>query len=92
MAHNGPQALELARQLQPDLILCDIGLPGGMSGYDLGREIRRDEKLRHTFLVAIPGYGRPEDRAEADAVGFDAHLVKPVSVAAIQQLLNRDQE
>jgi PAS domain S-box-containing protein len=92
MAHNGQQALELARELQPDLILCDIGLPGGMSGYDLARELRRDDRLRHTFLVAITGYGRPEDRAEADAVGFDAHLVKPVSVAAIQQLLNRDQE
>jgi two-component system CheB/CheR fusion protein len=92
MAHNGPQALELARELQPDLILCDIGLPGGMSGYDLARTIRADEKLRRTFLVALTGYGRPEDRAEADAVGFDAHLVKPVSVAAIHQLLDRDQE
>ncbi|HWN69661.1 MAG TPA: PAS domain S-box protein [Haliangium sp.] len=92
MAHNGPQALEVARELQPDLILCDIGLPGGMSGYDLAREIRNDSKLRRTFLVAITGYGRPEDRAEADAVGFDAHLVKPVSVAAIHELLARDEE
>jgi two-component system CheB/CheR fusion protein len=92
MAHNGPQALELTRELQPDLILCDIGLPGGMNGYDLAREIRNDPKLRDTFLVAITGYGRPEDRAEADAVGFDAHLVKPVSVAAIHELLDRDEE
>jgi two-component system CheB/CheR fusion protein len=92
MAHNGPQALELAREVQPDLILCDIGLPGGMSGYDLGRAIRADEKLRHVTLVALTGYGRPEDRAEADAVGFDAHLVKPVSMTAIQELLAREQD
>jgi two-component system, chemotaxis family, CheB/CheR fusion protein len=92
LAHNGPQAIEVARQLLPDLILCDIGLPGGMNGYDLARAIRSDQRLRHSFLVAITGYGRPEDRAEADAVGFDAHLVKPVSVAAIHELLDRDQE
>ncbi len=92
LAYNGSQALEMARELEPDFVLCDIGLPGGMSGYDLARAIRKESKLRGVFLVALTGYGRPEDRADAEAVGFDAHLTKPVSMTAIQNLLARDQE
>jgi signal transduction histidine kinase/CheY-like chemotaxis protein len=92
LAYNGSQALEMARELEPDFVLCDIGLPGGMSGYDLARAIRKETKLQGVFLVALTGYGRPEDRADAEAVGFDAHLTKPVSMTAIQNLLARDQE
>jgi len=92
LAYNGSQALEMARELEPDFVLCDIGLPGGMSGYDLARAIRKETKLRGVFLVALTGYGRPEDRADAEAVGFDAHLTKPVSMTAIQNLLARDHE
>jgi two-component system CheB/CheR fusion protein len=92
LAYNGAQALEMARALEPDVVLCDIGLPGGMSGYDLARAIRQEAKLRGVYLVALTGYGRPEDRADAEAVGFDAHLTKPVSMAAIQNLLARDPE
>ncbi|ACY15780.1 PAS domain S-box protein [Haliangium ochraceum] len=89
VAHNGMQALDVARKVEPDFILCDIGLPGGMSGYDLARAIRKDDKLGDVQLVALTGYGRPEDRAEAEAVGFDTHLTKPVSMSAIQELLAR---
>jgi two-component system CheB/CheR fusion protein len=92
LAYNGAQALAMAIELEPDFVLCDIGLPGGMSGYDLARAIRKQERLQGVFLVALTGYGRPEDRADAEAVGFDAHLTKPVSMTAIENLLARDQE
>jgi PAS domain S-box-containing protein len=89
VAYDGPQAMAVASAFGPDVILCDIGLPGGMSGHDVARAIRRDEALRDVFLVALTGYGRPEDRHEAAAAGFDEHLTKPAGVAAIQALVTR---
>jgi PAS domain S-box-containing protein len=89
VAYDGPQAMAVASAFAPDVILCDIGLPGGMSGHDVARAIRRDEVLRDVFLVALTGYGRPEDRQEAEAAGFDEHLTKPAGLAAIQTLVTR---
>ena len=89
VAYDGPQAMAVASAFGPDVILCDIGLPGGMSGHDVARAIRRDEALRHVFLVALTGYGRPEDRHEAEVAGFDEHLTKPAGLAAIQALVTR---
>ncbi len=89
VAYDGPQAMAVASAFGPDVILCDIGLPGGMSGHDVARAIRRDGALRHVFLVALTGYGRPEDRHEAEAAGFDEHLTKPAGLAAIQALVTR---
>jgi PAS domain S-box-containing protein len=73
-------------QLKPDLVLLDIGLPR-MSGYDVVQRI----KLAHPmiFVAALSGYGRSEDRQQAAAAGFDAHLVKPVEFDALRQLMNR---
>lgn len=56
-----------------------------MNGYDVARALR--EAGEKAFLVAVTGYGRPEDIRRADEVGFDAHLTKPIEVAAIQELL-----
>jgi PAS domain S-box-containing protein len=89
VAYDGPQAMAVASTFHPDVVLCDIGLPGGMSGHDVARAIRRDGALRHVFLVALTGYGRPEDRHEAEAAGFDEHLTKPAGLAAIQALVTR---
>jgi PAS domain S-box-containing protein len=89
VAYDGPTALEVAREFEPDVILCDIGLPGGMSGHDVARALRADPALGKVFLVALTGYGRPEDRREAEAAGFDEHLTKPAGLAAIQALLAR---
>ncbi|HZT78334.1 MAG TPA: response regulator [Vicinamibacterales bacterium] len=76
-AADGFEGLELARQHRPPIALIDIGLPG-LDGYQLARTLRETEECRDTFLVAITGYGRPEDSARAREVGFDVHLVKPV--------------
>lgn len=84
VAHDGPSALMLAKEFQPDRALVDIGLPG-TNGYELGRRLR--EAHRELFLVAMTGYGRKEDRSMAKTAGFDMHLVKPADFDEPQALL-----
>jgi two-component system CheB/CheR fusion protein len=88
VVHDGIAALETARANVPDIMLVDIGLPG-MDGYEVARSIRRDAALKDIVLVALTGYGRPEDRAQALASGFDYHLVKPVDLDALGDLVAR---
>jgi two-component system CheB/CheR fusion protein len=88
VAYDGMAALDAAGASPPDLMLIDIGLPG-IDGYELARRIRRDPALRHLLLVALTGYGRDEDRVQSLAAGFDHHLVKPVDLAALGELVER---
>jgi len=89
VAHDGPSGLEAALLLRPDLALVDVGLPG-MDGYELARRIRVEPAGTEIRLVAMTGYGRPEDRTRALAAGFDAHLVKPVDPRQLQDLLHSE--
>jgi signal transduction histidine kinase/CheY-like chemotaxis protein len=89
LSHDGPQALELARAIAPDVILCDIGLPGDMNGYELARAIRSEPALDSCRLVALTGYGSIEDRRMAVEAGFQVHLTKPVGLSDIEHLLLR---
>ncbi len=84
VANDGAAGLAAARQIRPDLVICDIGLPGGLDGYGVARAIRADPALCHTPLVALTGYAGPEDQARAREAGFDRHLGKP---AGIDELL-----
>jgi CheY-like chemotaxis protein len=84
-AHDGQEALRMAESQLPHLILLDIGLPG-MDGYETARRLRRLPGL-HARLVALTGYGAPQDRERAMGAGFDQHLVKPLAPAALQELL-----
>jgi CheY-like chemotaxis protein len=86
-AHVGASALEIAQAFHPDVILCDIGLPGGMSGYDVARALRQSPELSSVYLVALTGYGRDEDRRQAEEAGFDLHLTKPVDCEKLESLL-----
>lgn len=70
--------LSTAREYRPDVVLCDIGLPGDRDGYDLARSLRSDPDLDEVRLVAVTGFGSDLDREEADEAGFDDHLTKPV--------------
>ena len=85
-ALDGPAALEAAQVFRPELILLDIGLPG-MDGYEVARRLRTELHMDETVLIAMTGYGHEQDRREAQAAGFNHHLVKPVDPAALQRVL-----
>jgi PAS domain S-box-containing protein len=85
-AYDGKSGLAAARERPPDLILVDIGM-AGMSGYEFARLVRREPALASTRLVAVTGYGRPEDRERAREAGFDRHLTKPVVESTLQAVL-----
>lgn len=88
VAHDGPAALELASRLEPDIVLCDIGLPGAMTGYDVARALRGKTRLAGVTLVALTGYGRSEDVECARAAGFDHHLTKPVDLDSLETVID----
>lgn len=85
VAHDGKQAVEVAIAERPALVLLDIGLPF-MDGYEACRAMR-EGRLVGALIVAMTGYGREEDRQRSVDAGFDAHLVKPVDVEDIRQLI-----
>jgi CheY-like chemotaxis protein len=87
IAFTGPEGIDVARQFTPDVVLCDIGLPGGMDGYAVARILREDSTLSSVYLIAISGYGRAEDQRRAREAGFDLHLIKPVDPAEMQRAL-----
>jgi signal transduction histidine kinase len=81
------QALDVARAFSPDVIFLDIGMPG-MSGYEVARALRADPASAGTRLVALTGWGQPEDRRRSHDAGFDYHLVKPAELGAIRDICN----
>ena len=87
-ASDGIQGIELARRYKPNVIICDIGLPD-MNGYEVARLIRHDSNLKNTYLIAMSGYGCSDDIEKSIAAGFDQHLVKPVELSTLDQLLNQ---
>lgn len=78
LAGDGRAALAQAAGFRPDLVLCDLGLPGGMDGYGVARTLAADPGSGRVPLVAVSGFGSAEDKARALAAGFRAHLTKPV--------------
>ncbi|MET0287899.1 MAG: response regulator [Polyangiales bacterium] len=86
-ASDGTSGLELALASKPDVALVDIGLPG-MDGYEIARSVRASDEGRDMYMVAVTGYGRPEDRARALDAGFDAYIVKPLDVAGLKHALD----
>src|SRR5262249_31353204 len=85
-AYDGPTGLAVAREFLPDVVLCDIGLPG-MDGYAVAAALRADSDLRDVYLVPVTGYGQEEDRRHARDAGFDYHVTKPVSKANLDLLM-----
>ncbi|HYD42137.1 MAG TPA: PAS domain S-box protein [Anaeromyxobacter sp.] len=89
VAHDGPTALGKVRAAAPDVVVCDIGLPG-MDGYEVARTLRRDAGAGLTRLLALSGYAQGEDRQRALDAGFDAHLAKPVELPELLRALARE--
>ena len=71
----------------PEVVLLDIGLPG-IDGFEVARRLRAIPETRRAFVVAMTGYGSPEDRAKAAAAGFDEYLLKPVDLDLLRTWLN----
>jgi signal transduction histidine kinase len=86
LASDGPQALAAAAESRPDVVLCDLGLPG-MDGYAVAAALRAGPATAGVRLVALTGYGQDADRRRSAAAGFDLHLTKPVDPAALHELL-----
>jgi signal transduction histidine kinase/DNA-binding response OmpR family regulator len=88
IAHDGPSALERARHFQPDVAVLDIGLPV-MDGYELAERLKNINTGSAPTLVAVTGYGQDADRNRTAAAGFAHHLVKPVNIQQLTDLLDR---
>jgi signal transduction histidine kinase len=86
VVHDGRMALEAAREQQPEVVLLDIGLPG-LDGYQVARRLRDEIGLDHALLVAMTGYGQPEDRRRSQEAGIQYHFVKPVEPLVLRNLL-----
>lgn len=87
IAYDGTSGLAQARRSVPDVVLCDIGLPGDLSGYGVAQAMRKDPSLRTIELIAVTGYGTADDRRKAHEAGFDLHLTKPVDTTHLLAVL-----
>jgi len=86
-AANGAAGIELVARMAPDVALIDLGLPG-LSGFEVAKAIRASAGPKPTTLIALTGYGLPEDRRRAEDAGFDLHLVKPVDFAKLLEVIS----
>jgi PAS domain S-box-containing protein len=86
VVHDGVSALHATEGFRPHIILLDIGMPG-MSGYEVARRLRERAHSPHPLIVAITGWGTPDERQRAAEAGFDLHLVKPVDEDQILHVL-----
>ncbi|RIK86928.1 MAG: hybrid sensor histidine kinase/response regulator [Planctomycetota bacterium] len=86
VAYNGETALELLESYRPELVLLDLAMPG-ISGYEVAAQVRARPEFNDVKLVALTGWGQAEDRQRTKTAGFDFHLLKPVDVMALKNLL-----
>jgi CheY-like chemotaxis protein len=86
IAHDGEEALRIARQAMPDAMILDIGMPR-LTGDQVARAVRSEPWGQRVLLAAVTGWGEPEDKERASAAGFDQHLTKPVDVDELEKLL-----
>ncbi len=87
IAGSGDDGVAAAHQFHPDVVLCDLGLPG-MNGYEVATALRSDPETADTRLIALTGYGGDEDRRRSREAGFDVHLTKPVDPDLLRRLLS----
>jgi signal transduction histidine kinase/CheY-like chemotaxis protein len=85
-ARDGIEAFEVAERFHPDIVVLDIAMPK-LNGYETARKIREQPWGKNLILIALTGWGQPEDRQRTQAAGFDAHLTKPVNYDGIMEIL-----
>jgi CheY-like chemotaxis protein len=89
IAHDGAAALDAVRAFRPDVAFLDIGMPG-LTGYEVAEAVRAEPWGREIKLIAVTGWGQPDDRLRARTAGFDRHLIKPIDPAEVDRLLDAD--
>jgi CheY-like chemotaxis protein len=90
VARDGPHALAAALSWRPEFILLDLGLPA-MDGYEVATRLRQEATCREAVIIAVTGYGQPEDRQRSRAAGIDHHLLKPANPDVLLALLARSE-
>jgi CheY-like chemotaxis protein len=85
-AHDGVTALAIARRMRPSVVFLDLNMPR-MSGHDVARSLRADPAFSRTLIVAVSGFGQPNDVEAARAAGFDHYIVKPCDIDFVKSLL-----
>lgn len=86
VANDGEEAIALAPEFQPDIVFSDIAMPG-MSGYELLPHLVEALAPQRPYFVALTGYGQELDRTRSEDAGFDRHLVKPISIETLRELI-----
>jgi signal transduction histidine kinase/DNA-binding response OmpR family regulator len=86
VAHEGQEALRIAREFKPEVVLLDIGLPG-MNGFEVAHGLRSQPESKDALLIALTGYGEAESRTRSAQAGFDFHMVKPADVNLLLSML-----
>jgi CheY-like chemotaxis protein len=87
IAFSGGEGVEAAGLFHPEIVLCDLGLPG-MNGFEVAGALRRDPATAAARLIALTGYGGDEDRRRSHEAGFEVHLTKPVDPGLLRRLLS----
>ena len=86
VAYSGADGLEKAARLNPDVIVCDLGLPD-VNGLEVARRLRADSAPKRAYLVALTGHVRPEDVELSAAAGYDQHMAKPADPGQLRRLV-----
>jgi CheY-like chemotaxis protein len=86
VAYSGPEAVTVAEQFRPEVVLCDLGLPG-LDGYQVAAAMRQNAATAGARLIAVSGYGQEQDQRRSEAAGFHAHLTKPIDMEELRRLL-----
>ena len=84
--YDGEKAMQALAAFHPEVVVLDIGLPG-LSGFEVARRMRKEPGGNRLLLIAATGWGQAEHLSRSREAGFDHHMVKPIDVLALQQLL-----
>jgi CheY-like chemotaxis protein len=91
IAETAKEGLDAAKNIRPDVVLCDIGLPDS-DGFSLARALRKNPETSSARLIAVTAYGKDEDKEQSRKAGFVMHLLKPVSPGTLLQILEDTQK